>query len=148
MRTVGSAPSPSSTSSFDRDTPSSVAAAGTVSNLTWLPDAGVAPASGEGAVIRRSTSIPLLDASSQNEASLGTPVMHAHEQVRTPLDGPRDTRPRSGVRWRQERPDIGALIDAGSRRSTDLPDDLDELRQLHGVGLSAVRRLHAVRERR
>ena len=46
------------------------------------------------------------------------------------------------------RPATGALIDAGSRRLTDLPDDLDELLRLHGVDLSAVRRLHAVRDRR
>ena len=46
------------------------------------------------------------------------------------------------------RPATGALIDAGYRRLTDLPADLDELLQLHGVGPSAVRRLQAVRDRR
>lgn len=44
------------------------------------------------------------------------------------------------------RPATGALIDAGYRRLTDLPDDLDELLRLHGVGPSAVRRLQAVRD--
>jgi len=34
------------------------------------------------------------------------------------------------------RPATGALIDAGYRRLTDLPDDLDELLQLHAVGPS------------
>jgi hypothetical protein len=43
------------------------------------------------------------------------------------------------------RPATGALIDAGYRRLTDLPD---ELLQLHGVGPSAVRRLQAVRDGR
>lgn len=43
------------------------------------------------------------------------------------------------------RPATGALIDAGYQRLTDLPDDLDELLELHGVGPSAVRRLQAVR---
>jgi hypothetical protein len=46
------------------------------------------------------------------------------------------------------RPATGALIDAGYRRLTDLPDDLDELLQLHGVGPSAVRRLQVVRDER
>jgi hypothetical protein len=84
IRTVGSAPSPSNSYSFDRDTPSSFAAAGIVTNLTWLPDADIVPASGEGAVIRTSMSILLRDASSQNEASLGAPVVHAHGQGLTP----------------------------------------------------------------
>lgn len=43
------------------------------------------------------------------------------------------------------RPATGALIDAGYRRLGDLPDDLDELLPLHGVGPSAVRRLAAAR---
>lgn len=39
------------------------------------------------------------------------------------------------------RPATGALIDAGYRTLSDLPDDLDSLLALHGVGPSAVRRL-------
>ena len=46
------------------------------------------------------------------------------------------------------RPATGALLDAGYRRLTDLPDDLDVLLQLHGVGPSAVGRLQAVRDGR
>ncbi len=84
IRTVGSAPSPSSSYSFDRDTPSSFAAAGIVTNRTWLPDAAIVAASGEGAVIRTSMSILLVDASSQNEASLGASLVHAHGQGLTP----------------------------------------------------------------
>ncbi|MFN8056464.1 helix-hairpin-helix domain-containing protein [uncultured Gordonia sp.] len=45
------------------------------------------------------------------------------------------------------RPATGALIDAGYRTLADLPDDLDELLGLHGVGPSAVRRLNEIRRR-
>jgi hypothetical protein len=44
------------------------------------------------------------------------------------------------------RPATGALIDAGYRSLADLPDDLDELLVLHGVGPSAVRRLREARQ--
>lgn len=43
------------------------------------------------------------------------------------------------------RPATGALIDAGYRTRADLPDDLDDLLALHGVGPSAVRRLREAR---
>lgn len=36
------------------------------------------------------------------------------------------------------RPATGALIDAGYRSLTDLPEDLDELGHLHGVGPKAL----------
>lgn len=39
------------------------------------------------------------------------------------------------------RPATGALIDAGMRRLEDLPEDLDRLLELHGVGPRAVRLL-------
>ena len=47
------------------------------------------------------------------------------------------------------RPATGALLDAGFRTLTGLPDDLDSLLELHGVGPRAVRLLRealAVRE--
>ena len=44
------------------------------------------------------------------------------------------------------RPATGALIDAGYRRLVDLPEDLDALKELHGVGPAALRRLKAARE--
>lgn len=43
------------------------------------------------------------------------------------------------------RPATGALIDAGFQKLADLPEDLDELLALHGVGPSAVKRLAAAR---
>jgi len=43
------------------------------------------------------------------------------------------------------RPATGALIDAGYTTLADLPDDIDELAPLHGVGPSAIRRLKAAR---
>jgi hypothetical protein len=43
------------------------------------------------------------------------------------------------------RPATGALIDAGYRTVSDLPDHLDRLGSLHGVGPSAIRRLKAAR---
>ena len=39
------------------------------------------------------------------------------------------------------RPATGALIDAGYRSISDLPPDLDDLAELHGVGPAAIRRL-------
>jgi hypothetical protein len=44
------------------------------------------------------------------------------------------------------RPATGALTDAGYRSLADLPDDLDVLVQLHGVGPSAVKKLDAARD--
>lgn len=41
------------------------------------------------------------------------------------------------------RPATGALIDAGYRTILDLPDELDELLDLHGVGPSALERLRS-----
>ncbi len=43
------------------------------------------------------------------------------------------------------RPATGALVDAGYRALADLPDDLDELLTLHGVGPKAVRLLTTAR---
>ncbi|MFD4407259.1 helix-hairpin-helix domain-containing protein [Nocardia sp. NPDC058499] len=43
------------------------------------------------------------------------------------------------------RPATGALIDAGYRTLADLPEPLDELLALHGVGPRAVRLLDAAR---
>jgi hypothetical protein len=43
------------------------------------------------------------------------------------------------------RPASGALIDAGYRTLADLPADLDELLDLHGVGPKAVRLLGEAR---
>lgn len=43
------------------------------------------------------------------------------------------------------RPASGALVDAGYRTLADLPDDLDELLVLHGVGPKAVRLLTTAR---
>lgn len=43
------------------------------------------------------------------------------------------------------RPATGALIDAGYRALADLPEDLESLHSLHGVGPSAVRRLREAR---
>ena len=45
------------------------------------------------------------------------------------------------------RPATGALIDAGYRTLAELPKDLAELRQLHGVGPSAIKRLAEARHR-
>lgn len=44
------------------------------------------------------------------------------------------------------RPAAGALIRAGHRSLRDLPEDLDALIQLHGVGPKVVRLLRAARE--
>ena len=43
------------------------------------------------------------------------------------------------------RPATGALLDAGYRTLSDLPDDLAELAPIHGVGPSAIARLRAAR---
>lgn len=43
------------------------------------------------------------------------------------------------------RPATGALIDVGYRALADLPEDLESLLSLHGVGPSAVRRLREAR---
>ena len=43
------------------------------------------------------------------------------------------------------RPATGALIDAGYTSRDELPEDLDSLRDLHGVGPSAIERLRAAR---
>lgn len=45
------------------------------------------------------------------------------------------------------RPATGALIDAGYVLLADLPEDLDELLALHGVGPKAVRLLRDTRGR-
>ncbi|MFV0461179.1 MAG: hypothetical protein ACK5MT_20700 [Actinomycetales bacterium] len=45
------------------------------------------------------------------------------------------------------RPATGALIDAGYASLADLPADLSELRSLHGVGLSAIKRLTEARDK-
>lgn len=50
-------------------------------------------------------------------------------------------------RVRIGRPATGALIDAGYEKLSDLPDRLDSLLELHGVGPAAVRRLRAARSR-
>jgi dipeptidase E len=46
------------------------------------------------------------------------------------------------------RPATGALVDAGYRRLTDLPAELSELAELHGVGPKAIRLLAAARAER
>lgn len=43
------------------------------------------------------------------------------------------------------RPAAGALLDAGYRVLADLPDDLDSLLELHGVGPKAVQLLKQAR---
>jgi endonuclease III len=45
------------------------------------------------------------------------------------------------------RPAAGGLIDAGYVRLADLPENLDELLTLHGVGPKAVRLLRDTRGR-
>jgi hypothetical protein len=45
------------------------------------------------------------------------------------------------------RPATGALIDAGYRFLADLPDDLQSLRKLHGVGPRAIQLLTESRDR-
>ena len=43
------------------------------------------------------------------------------------------------------RPATGALIDAGYTYLRELPEDLDSLGDLHGVGPAAIKRLKAAR---
>jgi hypothetical protein len=43
------------------------------------------------------------------------------------------------------RPAVGGLLDAGFVRLGDLPEDLDELRGIHGVGPKAIRLLREAR---
>ena len=44
------------------------------------------------------------------------------------------------------RPAAGALIDAGYSSLSDLPEELEELKELHGVGPKAIQLLKAARE--
>jgi hypothetical protein len=46
------------------------------------------------------------------------------------------------------RPAVGGLIDAGFTSLDDLPEDLDELSRLHGVGPRAIRLLREERAAR
>ena len=46
------------------------------------------------------------------------------------------------------RPAVGGLIDAGFVRLEELPDELDELAGVHGVGPKAIRLLREARETR
>jgi endonuclease III len=46
------------------------------------------------------------------------------------------------------RPAVGGLVDAGYARLEDLPEDLEELRDLHGVGPKAIRLLREARAAR
>jgi endonuclease III len=46
------------------------------------------------------------------------------------------------------RPAVGALIDAGFVRIDELPEELDELTRLHGVGPKAIRLLREARDTR
>lgn len=43
------------------------------------------------------------------------------------------------------RPAVGGLLDAGFIRLADLPEDLDELSDVHGVGPKAIRLLREAR---
>jgi hypothetical protein len=43
------------------------------------------------------------------------------------------------------RPAVGGLIEAGFSRLDDLPDDLDELKDVHGVGPKAIGLLREAR---
>lgn len=45
------------------------------------------------------------------------------------------------------RPATGGLMDAGYQSLADLPEDLAELRGLHGVGPRAIRLLQEARDR-
>jgi hypothetical protein len=60
------------------------------------------------------------------------------------LDGPGD-RGDSFDGVKLGRPATGALIDAGYQSLGELPEDLDSLGGLHGVGPAAIRRLRAAR---
>lgn len=46
------------------------------------------------------------------------------------------------------RPAVGGLIDAGFRSIADLPEELEELRGIHGVGPKAIRLLREARDER
>ena len=46
------------------------------------------------------------------------------------------------------RPAVGGLIDAGFVRIDDLPEELDELTRIHGVGPKAIRLLREARDTR
>ena len=46
------------------------------------------------------------------------------------------------------RPAVGGLIDAGFSSLDDLPEELDELRDIHGVGPKAIRLLREERAAR
>ncbi len=46
------------------------------------------------------------------------------------------------------RPAVGGLIDAGFRTIDDLPEELDELTAVHGVGPKAIRLLREERTSR
>lgn len=60
-----------------------------------------------------------------------------------------DERPDRGPEFdgvRIGRPATGALLHAGYERLEDLPERLDSLLEIHGVGPVAVRRLQAARD--
>ena len=44
------------------------------------------------------------------------------------------------------RPAVGGLLDAGFIRLADLPEDLDELLEVHGVGPKAIRLLREAQD--
>jgi hypothetical protein len=46
------------------------------------------------------------------------------------------------------RPAVGGLIDAGFSGLIDLPEELDELKHIHGVGPKAIRLLREARTER
>lgn len=46
------------------------------------------------------------------------------------------------------RPAVGGLIDAGFVRIDDLPEELDDLRGIHGIGPKAIRLLLEARDAR
>lgn len=46
------------------------------------------------------------------------------------------------------RPAVGGLIDAGFRSIDELPEELDELSDIHGVGPKAIRLLREARDAR
>jgi hypothetical protein len=46
------------------------------------------------------------------------------------------------------RPAVGGLVDAGFTCVGDLPEDLEELNRLHGVGPRAIRLLREARDDR
>lgn len=46
------------------------------------------------------------------------------------------------------RPAVGGLVDAGFNDLVDLPEELEELTRLHGVGPRAIRLLQEARDER